>query len=124
MPLVDLTSPAGLNGLSQLAGPYGNLLGGSSFPSSYEFAKRFVNNSKTAYGSGSNGVTSLDDPTYLGFSLMFDITSPLFNGAVQGNQGIPAPEVNPAASISGELQVSQAQGPQHCSCRSLQPLLE
>ena len=90
MPLVDLTSPAGLNGLSQLAGPYGNLLGGSSFPSSYEFAKRFVNNSKTAYGSGSNGVTSLDDPTYLGFSLMFDITSPLFNGAVQG----PASDIN------------------------------
>ena len=41
---------------------------------------------------------------------MFDITSPLFNGAVQGNQGIPAPEVNPAASINGDLQVSQAQG--------------
>lgn len=112
MPLIDLANPAGSQALAQLAGPFGSALGGGSFPQSYSFAKKFVSNATTAYGSGSNGVTSLDDPTYLGFSLMFDITSPLFNGAVQGNQGIPAPEVNPAASISGELQVSQAQGPQ------------
>lgn len=32
-----------------------------------------------------NGVTSLDDPTYLGFSLSFDITSPLFNGGIGTN---------------------------------------
>ncbi len=110
MPLVDLTSPAGINGVSQLAGPYGNLLGGSSFPSSYEFAKRFVNNSKSAYGSGANGVTSLDDPTYLGFSLMFDISSPLFNGATSGpGSGINDGEftventVNQGIAAAGQL---------------------
>jgi hypothetical protein len=82
MPLTDLT---GTQALSQAVGPFGSLLGGKSFPSSYEFAKRFVANSTTAQGSGNNGVTSLDDPTYLGFSLMFDITSPLFNGATLSN---------------------------------------
>jgi hypothetical protein len=96
MPLIDLANPAGSQGLAQLAGPFGSYLGGSSFPSSYEFAKRFVNNAKTANGSGSNAVTSLDDPTYLGFSLMFDITSPLFNGAVVGSNGIPPAALTPA----------------------------
>ena len=96
MPLIDLANPAGSQGLAQLAGPFGSYLGGSSFPSSYEFAKRFVNNAKTANGSGSNAVTSLDDPTYLGFSLMFDITSPLFNGATVGSNGIPPAALTPA----------------------------
>ena len=96
MPLIDLANPAGSQGLAQLAGPFGSNLGGNSFPSSYQFAKRFVNNAKTANGSGTNGVTSLDDPTYLGFSLMFDITSPLFNGATNGSNGIPAAESSPA----------------------------
>jgi hypothetical protein len=31
-----------------------------------------------------NGLTDIDDPTYLGFTLIFDITSPLFNGAIGG----------------------------------------
>ena len=83
MPLTDLT---GTQLLSQAVGPFGSLLGGKSFPSSYEYAKRFVANATTAQGSGNNGVTSLDDPTYLGFSLMFDITSPLFNGAIAGKR--------------------------------------
>ena len=81
MPLTDLT---GTQALSQAVGPFGSLLGGKSFPSSYDYAKRFVANATSAQGSGNNGVTSLDDPTYLGFGLMFDITSPLFNGATKG----------------------------------------
>lgn len=32
-----------------------------------------------------NGLTDIDDPTYLGFTLLFDITSPLFNGAIGGD---------------------------------------
>jgi hypothetical protein len=96
MPLIDLANPAGSQGLAQLAGPFGSNLGGNSFPSSYEFAKRFVNNAKTANGSGANAVTSLDDPTYLGFSLMFDISSPLFNGATIGANGIPPATSSPA----------------------------
>ena len=95
MPLIDLANPAGSQALAQLAGPFGSYLGSGSFPQSYEFAKKFVANPTTAYGSGSNGVTSLDDPTYLGFSLMFDISSPLFNGAVVANTGITPPEQNP-----------------------------
>ena len=69
------------------AGVSGSSLSSGSFPTAYNFAKRFVN-STSAYGSGSNGVTALDDPTYLGFELMFDITSPLFSGAIEGNPGI------------------------------------
>lgn len=53
------------------------------FPDSYKFAKNFVWTNPVAQGSG-NGVTSIDDPTYLGFSLRFDILSPLFNGATEG----------------------------------------
>ena len=89
MPLIDYSNPAGSQGLQQLAGPFGPLLGpGATFPASYDFAKRFVNNSKTAEGSGGNGVTALDDPTYLGFQLLFDPFSPLFNGAGIGDPSI------------------------------------
>jgi len=42
--------------------------------------KRFINVNKKATTSG-NGLTDIDDPTYLGFTLVFDITSPLFSGA-------------------------------------------
>ena len=106
MPLIDLANPAGSQALAQLAGPFGSYLGGGTFPQSYEFAKKFVANPTTAYGSGSNGVTSLDDPTFLGFSLMFDITSPLFNGATLGNNGISPPEQNPAPLADGDVAVS------------------
>ena len=85
MPLIDLANPAGSDALAQLAGPFGSNLGGGSFPRSYEFAKRFVSSAGAIEGSGNNAVTSLDDPTYLGFSLMFDISSPLFNGAARGS---------------------------------------
>jgi len=84
MPLIDLANPLDSGALAQAAGPFGSSLGGGSFPSSYEFAKRFINNAKTNGGSDYNGVTALDDPTYLGFSLSFDITSPLFNMATVG----------------------------------------
>ena len=110
MPLIDLANPVGSQALAQLAGPFGSYLGGSSFPSSYQFAKRFVNNANTAEGSGNNGVTALDDPTYLGFTLMFDISSPLFNGATRGAVSMPAPEQSPASFVDGNLNVSQSVG--------------
>tara|TARA_B110000285_G_scaffold72780_1_gene83820 strand:- start:584 stop:1993 length:1410 start_codon:yes stop_codon:yes gene_type:complete len=69
------------------AGVSGSSLSGGSFPTAYGFAKKFVN-AKSNYGSGNNGLTSIDDPTYLGFELMFDISSPLFNGTVVGDTGI------------------------------------
>jgi len=106
MPLIDLANPAGSQALAQLAGPFGSYLGSGSFPQSYEFAKKFVSNTTTAYGSGNNAVTSLDDPTYLGFSLMFDITSPLFNGAVTGNSGIVPPTQRPRPTADGEVAIS------------------
>jgi len=70
---------------SSIAGPFSSALGGKSFPASYPFVKRFVSNADTNNGSGNNAVTALDDPTYLGFSLMFDILSPLFNAAQIGD---------------------------------------
>tara|TARA_R110000744_G_scaffold25057_3_gene62263 strand:+ start:2136 stop:3626 length:1491 start_codon:yes stop_codon:yes gene_type:complete len=110
MPLIDLANPLESQALAQLAGPFGGYLNANSFPSSYGFAKRFVNNAKTANGSGSNGVTSLDDPTYLGFELEFDITSPLFNGATRGNTGITNPVTSPPPTVGGDLKVSQKTG--------------
>lgn len=53
--------------------------------------KRFVSPASSVSGGG-NGVTSLDDPTYLGFSLRFDITSPLFNGGTTGEPTKPPSE--------------------------------
>jgi hypothetical protein len=103
MPLIDYANPAGSQGLQQLAGPFGSLLGpGASFPASYDYAKRFVNNSTTAEGSGGNGVTALDDPTYLGFQLMFDPFSPLFAGAGIGSPGI-GNDALPGSGGSGNL---------------------
>ena len=107
MPLIDLANPAGSDGLAQLAGPFGSNLGGGTFPRSYEFAKRFVASAGSIEGSGNNAVTSLDDPTYLGFSLMFDITSPLFNGAqigtVDTGEGAATPSYPTTPSAVGYL---------------------
>ena len=103
MPLIDYANPLNSQGLQQLAGPFGSLLGpGATFPSSYDFAKRFVNNAKTAEGSGGNGVTALDDPTYLGFQLMFDPFSPLFNGAGVGETE-PSATDEPGSDGQGTL---------------------
>jgi hypothetical protein len=63
---------------------------------SNDIVKRFVNPSSSVSGGG-NGVTSLDDPTYLGFSLRFDISSPLFNGGVNSPLTKP-PSENPVLS--------------------------
>lgn len=53
--------------------------------------KRFVSPASSVAGGG-NGVTSLDDPTYLGFLLRFDILSPLFNGGTTGEPARPPSE--------------------------------
>ena len=103
MPLIDYANPGGSQGLQQLAGPFGSLLGpGATFPASYDFAKRFVNNAQTAEGSGGNGVTALDDPTYLGFQLMFDPFSPLFAGAGVGDPSLSNTSL-PGSDGSGNL---------------------
>jgi len=103
MPLIDYSNPGGSQGLQQLAGPFGSLLGpGATFPASYDYAKRFVNNANTAEGSGGNGVTALDDPTYLGFQLMFDPFSPLLAGAGVGDPSISNTDL-PASDGNGNL---------------------
>jgi hypothetical protein len=61
-----------------------------------DIVKRFVSPSSSVSGGG-NGVTSLEDPTYLGFSLRFDISSPLFNGASNSSLNRP-PSENPVFS--------------------------
>ena len=98
MPLSDLGNPFITSGTPSSS------LGGTTFPSAYDFAKRFVN-AKSVNGSGSNGVTALDDPTYLGFSLMFDITSPLFNGATLGNTGITESVQSPSSNVEGNMDI-------------------
>lgn len=82
MPITDLASAAGQLGFEQVAGPFGGIIPGpgAQFPNSYPIAKQFVRTSTTTSKFG-NGVTSLDDPTYLGFSLLFETDSPLFSGA-------------------------------------------
>lgn len=60
------------------------------FPDADKFGKTFITTAPTVQG-GLNGVTSIDDPTYLGFSLRFDILSPLFNGATLGTPKNPQP---------------------------------
>jgi len=83
MPITDLFNQDIPEGLQNLAGNFQK-----SFPNSYDFAKTFVQTSPSSAGGG-NGVTSLDDPTYLGFDIRFLPSSPLFEGALEGNPGIP-----------------------------------
>lgn len=64
-----------------------------------DIIKRFVSPTSIVSGGG-NGVTSLDDPTYLGFSLRFDIYSPLFNGATSGTPAKPPSETPLIDAIS------------------------
>jgi hypothetical protein len=111
MPLVDLSSQIA-GGAEQLAGPFGSIFRSKQFPSSYEFGKRFVSTQKTAAGGG-NGVTSIDDPTYLGFSILFDITSPLFQGAFIGNTEPPNLDLNanPVGSVINALSDLGLTGP-------------
>ena len=91
MPKFELYNPFDPAGVPQNylnASKLGDLTG--QFPSAYEFAKTFVTPFTSTNGGG-NGVTSLDDPTYLGFNIRFDILSPLFNGATSGNPQPPNP---------------------------------
>lgn len=67
------------------------------FPDAYRFGKTFVSPAYAVQGGG-NGVTSVDDPTYLGFSLRFDILSPLFNGAISN-----IPNNQPADDIESDI---------------------
>lgn len=100
MPISDLTNEAfdfgGTLG-QQFAGPFGPVLGlqQKGFPSSYPIIKRFVQDSSQLRSA--NGVTDLDDPTYLGFSLSFDITSPLFNDANVGSANDSVFSATPSA---------------------------
>ena len=96
MPKFELYNPFDPAGVPQNylnASKLGDLTG--QFPSAYEFAKTFVTPFTSTNGGG-NGVTSLDDPTYLGFNIRFDILSPLFNGATSGNPQPPEPPGNDA----------------------------
>lgn len=52
---------------------------------SYPIIKKFIQTSETSdVQRGGNGITSFDDPTYLGFDIRFDIDSPLFRDAIAG----------------------------------------
>ena len=51
--------------------------------SSLAFVKEFVSTDNKI--KSGNGLTNLDDPTFLGFTLMFLEDSPLFNGALSGD---------------------------------------
>jgi hypothetical protein len=78
-----------------------------------DIIKRFVTPQSSVSGGG-NGVTSLDDPTYLGFSLRFDITTPLFNGSTVGDPFDESPNIPAGESALGYLvQVGQKQRAQY-----------
>ena len=76
-----------------------------SFPAAYEFAKRFVK-TETGLSSG-GGITSIDDPTYLGFTLLFETDSPLFNGAIIGETE-PSANPNQTSPTDPASQLTQA----------------
>lgn len=81
MPITNLAGSFSDN-LGQIPGvnAIGTALGGEQS----DFArvrKRFITVNQKPTTSG-NGLTDIDDPTYLGFTLFFDVTSPLFNGAI------------------------------------------
>lgn len=69
MPITDLAQASTNLGLNPFARKSND---------SIAIIKKFVTPATNVSGGG-NGVTSLDDPTYLGFSLRFIISSPLFS---------------------------------------------
>lgn len=78
MPLVDLANPGQSGIAKQLAGPFGDYLPDNS-DRQFDNPKAFRERSyPTEIQSGGDGVTNIDDPTYLGFNLMFPIDAPLF----------------------------------------------
>jgi len=80
MPLTNL----GAGAADKLGSIPGVNIPGSIFGGTNVIRKKFINVNKNPKSSG-NGVTDFDDPTYLGFTLTFNILSPLFNGATNGN---------------------------------------
>lgn len=70
--------------------------------SNTDIIKKFVTPQSSVSGSG-NGVTNLDDPTFLGFSLRFDIFSPLFNGATNGEPQAPPADDTLLGLLGGAL---------------------
>ena len=86
MPITNLAGSFSDN-LGQIPGV--NALGESLGLNSTDFQKirkTFLTPVQTPKTSG-NGVTDVDDPTYLGFTLLFNPESPLFNGATRGSAG-------------------------------------
>ena len=57
---------------------------------SYKIAKRFIQNTRQPVQRNETGFTSLDDPTYLGFTLRFDPFSPLLDGMLQDPSAVYA----------------------------------
>jgi hypothetical protein len=82
MPLTNLAAGP----IDSLGSVPGANVVGSFLQSGDQFRKKFITVNKNPVSSG-NGITGYDDPTYLGFTLTFDITSPLFNGATKGAAG-------------------------------------
>ena len=81
MPIGDLASSS----IDKLGSVPGANAVGSLLFNVDSVRKRFINVNKDPTSSG-NGVTDYDDPTYLGFSFVFNILSPLFNGATNSNR--------------------------------------
>lgn len=79
MPLVDLANPGQSQLAKQLTGPFGDYLPDNGNGRDTRSAKYFVEHSyPETIQQGGDGVTNLDDPTYLGFDIHFLQDSPLF----------------------------------------------
>lgn len=102
MPITNLAGSFSDN-LGQIPGV--NAIGTALGRDQSDFArvrKRFITvNQKPT--SSSNGLTDIDDPTYLGFTLLFDVTSPLFNGAI-GGTSVSGNTVESSQSAVGYLE--------------------
>jgi len=80
MPLVDLTNPGSGTLAKQLTGPFGKYLP-TGEGADNNTPKAFMEKSyPTTIQAGGDGVTNIDDPTYLGFALSFQTDSSLFQG--------------------------------------------
>lgn len=55
---------------------------------SYKIAKRFIQGTTRPVARNTTGFTSLDDPTYLGFTIRFDPFSPLLDGMLSSPSSI------------------------------------
>lgn len=103
MPITNLAGSFSDN-LGQIPGvnAIGTALGGEQS----DFArvrKRFITVNQRPTTSA-NGLTDIDDPTYLGFTLFFDPTSPLFNGTIKNTEN----PKNPLEKIINTVEGSQS----------------